>query len=544
MLQNQFPITRKLALGEATHPLRKLPYHKGEVWRDEQGFWRIDGERTFIIAVWGDDIPGVNVSVAPRESRGVRRLTGELLWGRGSAPIKAAVKLQAIPAGTEDIIRTVVRECAEDPLLFAYHLGDEPELKGVTASALAQAAEIVRDEDPYHPNVISSYRLAGLKAFAETAELNGLHPYPVFKKGAVRNEFGKVVSVMDQALAFYHAHGTPQTILYMQKGFNMGDCGSLNSRVATFDEIRTEYLLSLVLGGRGVFFFTFTNPHYPELAIGNAELVKELHALTPALLSDDGGSAAMNTDNTNIRFQVKKVGPEYWVLAASTTIGRESVTFTIPELAGRALQVWREGRTLPVSDGRFTDVFVNFDVHIYTSDRRDFGLRTLAEVEAEIAAKNAARRKPGNLAYQALEHDSLNVRASSNKWGKRRPDCTLWHVTDGVTAGKLASSPNGSTGVLAYHDGTPGVVPDWIEIEFPTPVNTSRIVVYPAENSLRDYEVQVSRNGRYRTVGSAADAQGHFQEFRFAPTGTDKVRVYVTATNGPHTKIHEIEVYR
>jgi hypothetical protein len=98
-----------------------------------------------------------------------------------------------------------------------------------------------------------------------------------------------------------------------------------------------------------------------------------------------------------------------------------------------------------------------------------------------------------------------------------------------------------------WWDNTPNKTPDWIVLEFPKPVMVGRVVVYPAEGTLKDYEVQAEVNGEFKTVGSAKDLKPEWderQEFRFESVSTTKVRLFVTATNGPHTKVHEIEVYK
>ena len=82
-----------------------------------------------------------------------------------------------------------------------------------------------------------------------------------------------------------------------------------------------------------------------------------------------------------------------------------------------------------------------------------------------------------------------------------------------------------------------------MELEFPNAVTAGRIVVYPAENTLRDYEVQARINGNWQTLGSAKNAQGKFQEFKFAPVNAKVFRLYITANNGPTSKVHEIEIY-
>ena len=58
---------------------------------------------------------------------------------------------------------------------------------------------------------------------------------------------------------------------------------------------------------------------------------------------------------------------------------------------------------------------------------------------------------------------------------------------------------------------------DWIEYEFLKPSKIGRVVVYPAENSLNDYRIEIERNGRFVTVADIKDAQGEAQTHTFPP---------------------------
>ena len=245
----------------------------------------------------------------------------------------------------------------------------------------------------------------------------------------------------------------------------------------------------------------------------NEIIGKEMTALTPVLLSNDYRAKELKVNSKYIRTLIKKVGKHYWILTCSTVKDPVNAVINLPELGNRKLHVWREGRAVEVKNGQFSDKFNNFDTHIYTTDSDTRGLRTLQEVEKAIAAANEARRKPGNLAFQMLEGDKLKFRASSNWLGSRVPDCGLWHLTDGVIKEPLASSPNGTYGTIAWKDRTANKTPDWVELEFPQAVTAGRIVIYPAENTLRDYEVQAQINGSWKTLGSVKNAQGKFQEF-------------------------------
>ena len=525
-----------------TIPLRKLEFRKGEVWRDADGFWRIEKERFLPVISWGDCcFEGITAKVNGDKDPKVKTVSGATMWSH--FPGRKSLRLARVTPEDEQHMRKAVRKAAASSKLFCHFLADEPEIQGITASALTHTAEIIRDEDPYHPTMVSNDFVSGLKDFADAAALNGLHPYPSVLKNTVRNDFGKVVNFMDQAMIMSASRKEPQTICYLQQGFNYGDCGAVNNRVPTFDEIRTQFIMSLVLGGKGIMFFHFTTPHYPEFYIGNPEIGKEMTALTPVLLSNDYRSKNFKVSSKYIRTLTKKVGDHYWILTCSTVKEPVKAEITLPELGSRKLYVWREGRTVAANKGSFSDNFNNFDTHIYTTDSDAKGLRTLQEVEKAIAAANEARRKPGNLAFQMLEGDKLKFRASSNWLGSRVPDCGLWHLTDGVIKEPLASSPNGTYGTIAWKDRTPNKTPDWVELEFPVAVTAGRIVVYPAENTLRDYEVQARINGNWQTLGSAKNAQGKFQEFKFAPVNAKVFRLYITANNGPTSKVHEIEIY-
>ena len=525
-----------------TIPLRKLEFRKGEVWRDADGFWRIEKERFLPVISWGDCcFEGITAKVNGDKDPKVKTVSGATMWSH--FPGRKSLRLARVTPEDEQHMRKAVRKAAASSKLFCHFLADEPEIQGITASALTHTAEIIRDEDPYHPTMVSNDFVSGLKDFADAAALNGLHPYPSVLKNTVRNDFGKVVNFMDQAMIMSASRKEPQIICYLQQGFNYGDCGAVNNRVPTFDEIRTQFIMSLVLGGKGIMFFHFTTPHYPEFYIGNPEIGKEMTALTPVLLSNDYRAKNFKVSSKYIRTLTKKVGNHYWILACSTVKEPVKAEITLPELGSRKLYVWREGRTIAANKGSFSDNFNNFDTHIYTTDSDAKGLRTLQEVEKAIAAANEARRKPGNLAFQMLEGDKLKFRASSNWLGSRVPDCGLWHLTDGVIKEPLASSPNGTYGTIAWKDRTPNKTPDWVELEFPVAVTAGRIVVYPAENTLRDYEVQARINGNWQTLGSAKNAQGKFQEFKFAPVNAKVFRLYITANNGPTSKVHEIEIY-
>ncbi len=517
----------------AEHRLRKLSRKAGEVWRDRDGFWRIDGKRRFLIIEWADrHVPGSNVSTSTGAPTDCRLLSPDMIYSM----FRRIVTLRdpTLSPKEEKLIRDTVTKGRDNANLFAWYLEDEPECEGASSAALARAAETAREADPWHPLVISNDSVSGFYDYFDSGEINGFHPYPNPEKGNPRSGFGRIAATMDALTEFNAGHRNPQSIIYLQQGFNYGDWGSMNSRIPTFDEIRTQFLMTAVMGGRGILFYNRTTEHYPELWIGMPETGREFAALQDVLALDDqpGG-----LKSGKLRTMIKRNGGDLWIFAASVSPGEFTHEFNFPELGGRKLQVWREGREITARNGRFSDRFKNFDVHVYTTSPDRCGLRNVAEVEAEIAAANAKRRKPGNLAFQMFEHDSLKLKASSNFWLNQRADNTLWHVTDGVNLGDKSDERT------FFKTQTGAVLPDWIEIEFPKPVTVGRIMVFPMMNSIGACEAQVWSGGVWKTAASVSNASGPQIEFKFTPVTTDRMRVLVTERRGKNTMIAEIEVY-
>ncbi|MBR6374041.1 MAG: discoidin domain-containing protein [Victivallales bacterium] len=520
----------------AVHPLRKLPYKKNEVWLDEQRQWRVDGKRFFFLGEWNDiHTPGAKVSVGRVREPGGKLICANLMWSSFKGK-KAFYK----PNPTDEemaCIRKEVERARENPDLFAYYLVDEPEISNVSIIGINKVADLVREVDPYHPLIISNDTVNGAKEFSTAGEINGLHPYPTPAKNSPKSNFGRIVTFMDQAVEFNKRRISPQAVAYLQQGFNYGDHGASNSRIPTYDEVRTQFFMTLIMGGRGILFYNRTTNLYPELFLGMPEIAKEMNALSSVLLEDDCVEPGFKVDNANVRWMCKKQGNDYWIFAVSTTHDKEKATFTFPALGGRKLNLVREARTITPAQGKFSDSFDNFELHIYTTAQPP-KLETLAEVEERIAKRNEQRRKPGNLAFQMQEHDGVTLEASSNKAMARRADTSLWHVTDGLFIGNRKCETR-----EIWHDNTPDKAPDWISLAFKKKVKVGRVVVYPYEKSLKDFEIQAWLNGAWKTVASQKNGNADSFELKFTTVECEKFRLFVTATNGPHTKVDEIELY-
>jgi hypothetical protein len=240
---------------------------------------------------------------------------------------------------------------------------------------------------------------------------------------------------------------------------------------------------------------------------------------------------------------------QLWLFACNADMTVRDITLTVPGMGNRGpVTVLSEGRQVAMQGDRWRDAFGPFECHVYTTAKAP-GLPTVAKIAAEIAAANAARRKPGNLVFQEFEGDGVVVTASSNYASRyQRPDNGLWHLVDGVIDRTdhykcLTWQVEATRREDSHRDTTEKQGPDWLEIKLPQAQTVGRVVVYPFEQSLKDYTVQVFVGGQWQDVATATGQKADEATHSFPPVTTDRVRLLVTATNGPVAKVTEVEVY-
>lgn len=528
-------------VAEATHPLRKLPYFKDEVWLNKDRTIMVDGKPFFMIGQWtsqDDFIPGVNAFLDWNSYRGAKVLSPVFTHNATMDKLK---KQSSISAAEEAEVRKLVASEMNKPNLLAYYFCDEPEVFGDTVEALTALYQIIDDADPYHPLILSNDTIHGIIDYADAGDINGLHPYPRPDRKARFNDFGKALNYLDAFNDFFAQRSRKQALTWLAQGFDYSNYAAVDTRIPRYLELRNQHLLSLITGGKGVILYNTLNDHDPEIGIGLVEHVKELEAYGPALL-EPASDLKPELSLPDFRILVKQHDGELWLFVANAgSADNRELAITLPELGNRKLKVMAENRTVEAKNGILRDRFNNFDVHVYTTDMSAPDLRGCDDIEAEIERVHAARKKPGNLAYQRHEGETVKVSASSNMAFNVRPDNCLWHVADGMIEPENFKRYNDRQ--VVWSDKTPNAAPDWIELDFKKPVTAGRVIVYPVENTLKDYQVQIWKNNVWSVVAEAKDASGNVQEHTFAPTATDKVRIFITGTRGPHARISEIEVY-
>jgi Carbohydrate family 9 binding domain-like/F5/8 type C domain len=516
-------------IAETRHKLQKLPYKKGEVWLGRDRNWYIDGKPFFPNMAWArpeDNNPYYNVCWGYRKGKkGVIAIYH-------SSHYYAIKKSGKLDQRLIDYTIEKVKKNRDNPNLFAYQTTDEPSL---AVTAMETMYKIIRKEDPYHPILISHNRVASVRDYLNAADYHDFHCYPIISKNKRVNDLSKISKF---AKAYLKITDGKKFVGFMDQAFNYGDWGRLNERIHTYQESRGKMLLALICGAKGALFYNRTYLHYPELYIGAPHLAQELNYLGEAIIAPDA-KLKVKVNSNEVKTLLKDVNGELYLFVSNAAMKPRDIQITIPGIKkySNVLNVISENRKITLKGDSFTDRFDTFEVHIYTTSKKNTGLLSVKEISRKISKINKRRKKPGNLAFQEFEGDGVTVSASSNARADIRQDNGLWHVVDGIVD-KIDHYK-----ALAWHDKTPNKFPDWLEIKLPRKHDIGRVVVYPFAKSLKDYSIQAFVSGKWKVVDKASGKNEEIIIHTFKPVNTDRIRILVTATNGPDSEITEVEIY-
>ncbi|MFW5867099.1 MAG: sugar-binding protein [Armatimonadota bacterium] len=421
-------------------------------------------------------------------------------------------------------LRDRVTALMDHEALLAWYMADEPELKPVLPRRAEQIYQVCRDADPYHPCIMLNDTIAGIHAYAGGGDILMPDPYPLFledglaARGIERtSEFIKAVN--DATGGKKPAWVTPQA-------FNYGDGGRAGNRAPNFTELRNQMYQAVVYGTKGFLWYTYGHAkNYPALDMGMEFLGHEAQALKAAILAPDADDdVTVEADQPgHMHVAVRRAGGEVYVFAVNTATEPQDATITLADLPD-ALHVVSEDRQVQSAGGSITDSFDIYATHIYTTDATLDDTPTLASVRQRIAEADAAREKPGNLAF---EDRGVEVEVSSGaRYGN-----TPARVVDGIETGMGWRADQAADG------------DQWLALRWPEEQTFSRVVVFTP--TIAELAVQAPDGDGWRTIGHArGDGEGPL-EATFDSTTADRLRLLVEtlAEDAAGPTIQEVEVY-
>jgi hypothetical protein len=146
-------------------------------------------------------------------------------------------------------------------------------------------------------------------------------------------------------------------------------------------EIRSAVWHSLIAGARGIIYFdhnfgpgtpgsTILENGYEDNRIEASAVNAQIKTLAPVLNGPfvTSGHSATDTMDGTVRYMLKWANGNFWLFAGADR-GGGSASFSIPCIGNATAVVEGENRSLPVSNGTFTDSFADKNaIHIYRID--------------------------------------------------------------------------------------------------------------------------------------------------------------------------------
>lgn len=162
--------------------------------------------------------------------------------------------------------------------------------------------------------------------------------------------------------------------------WNCIECTHISNpeRQATPDQVKAEVWMSLIHGSTGIIYFVHQfQPSFNEWALLDDPVMlpavtainAQIRELAPVLNSPtltDGATVQSSVAEVPIAVMTKRHDGATYVFAVGMRNGAADGTFVVPGVpAAATAEVIGENRTLPVTDGRFTDSFAPYAVHLY-----------------------------------------------------------------------------------------------------------------------------------------------------------------------------------
>jgi hypothetical protein len=164
----------------------------------------------------------------------------------------------------------------------------------------------------------------------------------------------------------------------VEVGWPFTESAAQGARAITAPEIRAAVWHSIIAGARGIVYFNHsfggpcTSHHVLRDSCGAAvrPTVKAVNALISRLAPVLNAPFAGNLVSANgIRTMAKWQGGQFYVFAGSRENTATNATFDIPCVGNATATVLDEGRSIPVTNGRFQDQFADGNsIHIYRID--------------------------------------------------------------------------------------------------------------------------------------------------------------------------------
>jgi len=454
----------------------------------------------------------------------------------------------------EQVIREWVRAGKDFPNFLVWFIEDEPNIQyKEPPEELVRLHQIIKEEDPYHPTYINLYLPRYMANYVKACDITGFDWYPIYRRdlhGESTTPLSYYLSYTKEAISQVN---NSKPIWVIASAIEIGrerDPWHRRDRLPNYRENRLVAYLSIIAGAKGFWWWCYQWPlskisEHPEW-YGIKSVAKELSLLSPIFLSPSSNKKVIFfPEDKDIHFLLKEYQNDFYLIIANSGKEKKEITFTLPWLTSKKINVVGEAREISFVNGVFKDIFEKYDVHIYTTTDLYPKIKLVSQVEAEeerLRKEENERNQRNIFTSFFFKESGISYRVSSQWSGN-------------YYANKGFFNPSWATDGLKHtfwSDGTPNEYPDWWEVELDAPQEISKIVVY---SNLNTYELQHWDEGKWVTLDRIENNTNSKVVHTFnPPVKITRLRIFITKANGPlfdkwnrkiqYSRIYEVEAYK
>ena len=295
---------------------------------------------------------------------------------------------------------SVARAHLNDPLIAAWMHGDEPDnaqsLKNgkgygppILPEVIAKDFETLRKSDPTRPVLLNlGQGVAFDNYIGRGVRRNHMEDYPLYVKGCDIVSFDIYPVVHESPEVKGKLEFVPRGVERLVKWtegkkpvWTCIECTDIDGvgRKASPAQVKAEVWMALIRGSRGLIYFVHQfKPDFKEAALLSdpamlpavTAINQQIKDLAPVLNSETLTDAlTVETKGESARSPVSAIlksrdGAAY-VFAANFQSEPATVVFTLKKGEAEGATVLGESRKITLADGRFTDHFEGYGVHLY-----------------------------------------------------------------------------------------------------------------------------------------------------------------------------------
>jgi hypothetical protein len=349
----------------------------------------------FPLAVWLQE-----PEYAPRyKAAGINLYVG--LWEGPTEQQLSDLTKMGMPVICEQNATGLARQ--NDPIIVGWMHGDEPDnLQEVTdpqsgkksygppvpPALIVREYQSLRAADPTRPVMLNLGQGVANDEWGGRGADAKLDVYPDYIKGAdiVSFDVYPVTNIGKpdgENYLWYVAKGVDRLVKWsggQRIVWNALECTHIDNPKAkvTPAQLRAEVWMSLVHGSRGIIYFVHefkprSSDHAllddPPMLAAVTGVNAQIRRLAPVLNSpsvEGAATVASSSENVPIDVMVKRQGDSIYLFAVGMRNAPTTGSFSLPALPPTAqVQALDEDRTLVARNGKFTDAFQAYDVHLY-----------------------------------------------------------------------------------------------------------------------------------------------------------------------------------